>query len=555
MIMEVLPPPLPPLVDILEEDSPPPPPMRATSTIAMQLNRLVRQESLIASLDPTWFSVPSSSYQRQHATDADLPPPPADDRDETDSLFVTTSHKRSRRDFEVCVYGATAGETSGSDTDEDEDDDDDDDDDNIDYPDESEDSSVSIDDDHLPSTTDDDTDIDMDSNNYDVDSDDEDNGRPPRLRWVFKTCQVCFVEGKAAMRPQQDGREDMLTINELFVLKQFINNRPRSRRDDDSLAGNIVVRSSCGKSEHEFCLNCIRSLVTTHLDATLHNGGGYVRCPASTAFDVCQNANGQPYVLALPSLQHVVNDVELVHIWRTSDRITASKTVQHIATDYFNHYLWSGGKDVCDHLPALVPQDRVDPAKALAQFCEIATATPNVFVKCKECDTVLCKTSECNALSHCGTEVCNICGYSDLLIPPSHWKTSSRAGDHHHNDNEQQQPPVPGEDALPSIRYNGDGGVAGQIPLPEKCPRYDDDSFWVNQCGFRCVEGDCYDNDRICTVPQHQAGIQRVTEARRQFQLRGLIRSLPVPMQTYIFANLEPPLRQRYGYLFESCVK
>jgi hypothetical protein len=328
------------------------------------------------------------------------------------------------------------------------------------------------------------------------------------VSWMPATCQLCFTDGLAPVVASVP--PSRLSLNELGVLAST-----------NVLNDTAIVVSSCGRIEHSYCARCIRTLTTTHADRTVRNGRGYVQCPASLPNNACGDAEGRAYTLSLEALRFFLSPVEVVHLMQLMERYRT--VVDHagaslrIATDRLNHFVWSKGKLLCPYFPALVAQDSIEVDEVLRQLQFLMTTDGNALVMCKECGVFLSKTSQCNALSHCGVEVCNICGYSDVTIPPSHW---NRRGD----------------TTTTSTR---------------RCPRYDDDPAWMAQCsGYQCQETVCFDHDRECTIPQHQPGIQATLEARRVAHLKCLLASLPKFVVDRVRHRLDPVLYQRFIELF-----
>jgi len=248
----------------------------------------------------------------------------------------------------------------------------------------------------------------------------------------------------------------------------------------DKLRDYVVLRAPCGVDSHVYCVKCLRTITTNpHLENTLRMGSGYCGCPSSTANCVCSDEEGRPYVYSTSALRYIFTPLEITYYNQMAARFRGSN--HRVATDRFNHYMWSRGKEDSPYFPALLMQKEVTADAALKQI-QFLLSADRLEVQCKECGVMLHKTSQCNALSHCGVEVCNVCGFSDVVLPPDHWK---------------------------------------------KCPRFDTDKFWHEQCGFQCVEGKCYSDIKECQVAEHQDSIKSVTETRRKFHVKALWESLP----------------------------
>jgi hypothetical protein len=113
----------------------------------------------------------------------------------------------------------------------------------------------------------------------------------------------------------------------------------------------------------------------------------------------------------------------------------------------------------------------------------------NVSVTCPVCTLPLQKSSACNALSHCGVEICNVCGRFTTGDPGT---TSSR-----------------NYTTLQSTGHWDPKGKCG-------CPRWDSDDYWDIQCRaqFVCTYGYCHDETRACTLAQHAMGRSNMNAVR-----------------------------------------
>lgn len=118
-------------------------------------------------------------------------------------------------------------------------------------------------------------------------------------------------------------------------------------------------------------------------------------------------------------------------------------------------------------------------AKVGQQILHILSTESAQSVKCPECDYLLSKSIMCNALSHCGWEICFVCGqYERPALPLNHW---------------------------------------------ERCPRYNHDDYWKTQAPhYQCRENRCYSETQDCYEPTHALGRQQMNLARQQFQLQAV---------------------------------
>lgn len=135
----------------------------------------------------------------------------------------------------------------------------------------------------------------------------------------------------------------------------------------------------------------------------------------------------------------------------------------------------------------------------MKQIREIAIA-PRTFVKCFICLIPILKTEQCNGLSHCSTEICYSCGRSA--------KNGSTLSEHW---------------SAPGI--NG-------------CPRWDYDDYWNTRanCNFKCSQGKCYGDTSggICSVPEHQKGIEDMHLERKLTMIYKKIISIPCELRDQV---------------------
>jgi len=104
-------------------------------------------------------------------------------------------------------------------------------------------------------------------------------------------------------------------------------------------------------------------------------------------------------------------------------------------------------------------------------------------VKCPTCAHLLTKSIMCNALSHCGWEICFVCGtYERPALSPKHW---------------------------------------------QHCPRYNHDQYWKTCTpAYQCREDVCYSETQECTLTEHALGKQQMLLARQTFQLQAVWQKL-----------------------------
>lgn len=267
----------------------------------------------------------------------------------------------------------------------------------------------------------------------------------------------------------------------------------RTLLHEERLSDTCALVAPCGVDNHVYCVQCLRYLAVDCVEQTLQRMG-VMTCPSHTPDDPCCDPQHRPFVFTPESLRYLLTPLELVHFVRLSERYR-HKRPGAVASDRYNHFAWSPGKLTLPY-PALVPHTQLNPQSLAQQVTHILSADPP-DVKCPECGVFLRKTSECNALSHCALEICNICGFSDISIPPSHWHGS--------------------------------------------CPRFEYDSDqWKAATGLRCQPGLCYDDGTECTTASHRTGLANSHDRRKTQQVRGLWHSLPPDLQTQVQRLLTP---------------
>jgi hypothetical protein len=142
--------------------------------------------------------------------------------------------------------------------------------------------------------------------------------------------------------------------------------------------------------------------------------------------------------------------------------------------------------------------------EAVIEQVERVLGADRVAQPCYRCGVPLLKSTQCNALSHCGVEKCYMCGRNSLAgghLEAGHWDPEGRQG----------------------------------------CPRYDHHAYWRQrmQPAFVCIEGQCYSDAVECVVASHQPGIAAMHGERRAWHVWGMLASLPVPMCARALARLE----------------
>lgn len=300
-------------------------------------------------------------------------------------------------------------------------------------------------------------------------------------------CQLCFQRGEMLC---SSTTHQPVSVDELLAYRLNL-----FMTDEEVLCSHIIVVAPCGNVEHRYCVGCLRKLATEYAEQTMRQFQGHLPCPSSTAEKRCCNQQDHAFVFSLQSMACFLTPAECVYWKVTAARYQPSNGVS-VATGRFNHYVWSPGKEHSQYYPALVLCDQVTAEQVLPQV-QYLLASDRMEVKCKECGLFLAKTTQCNALSHCGVETCNVCGFSDIAIAPEHWKI---------------------------------------------CPRYDESSGSTPL--YICQEGVCHDDTKECRDHTHAPGKQQLIDMRRQFHLKALWTSLSDSVKTQVWANLSVEQQQ-----------
>jgi hypothetical protein len=294
-------------------------------------------------------------------------------------------------------------------------------------------------------------------------------------------CQLCFQKGEMLC---SSTTHHPVSIDELLSYRLDL-----YFTSQDILCQHVIVVAPCGNRDHRFCVGCLRKLTTEYAEQTMRQFQGHLPCPSSSADHMCCNQQNQAFVFSLQSMSCFLTPAECVHWKVTAPRYQESNGAS-VVTGRFNHYVWSQGKEQSSYYPALLLCDQVKPDNVLTQL-QYLFDSDRMEVKCKECGLFLAKTTQCNALSHCGVETCNVCGFSDISIAPEHWKV---------------------------------------------CPRYDETNTATPL--YLCQENVCHDDAKECHDPTHAPGKQQLIEMRRQFHLKALWSSLNENVKAEVFSRL-----------------
>lgn len=167
----------------------------------------------------------------------------------------------------------------------------------------------------------------------------------------------------------------------------------------------------------------------------------------------------------------------------------------------FNKYFYNPDKTAKDGKPLFFRNEELTPQIVLTQLEEIAS-NENMNTRCFECLTVIYKTEQCNAITHCGIERCYACGRCS-------------------------NPDIDLGDHWDSVGLKG-------------CPRFDHSNFWneIGDCKFECYEGQCYsDAIGLCNIEAHQRGVKNMITKRKRAHIYHAIKSLLPSQREYILSE------------------
>jgi len=116
---------------------------------------------------------------------------------------------------------------------------------------------------------------------------------------------------------------------------------------------------------------------------------------------------------------------------------------------------------------------------------KITQATDILPDECSVCHVTMEKTLDCNALEHCKTEMCYVCGRkapANEKLENSHWL---------------------------------------------RCPRFFETEELKKKLKYCCVAGQCFHDHLPCKTQYHQQGIKNLFEYRKDRHAGAFLESLP----------------------------
>ena len=332
-----------------------------------------------------------------------------------------------------------------------------------------------------------------------------------RARGTTLACAVCCIEGSAMVLPCD------LTRN---LGPRVLAARHHVRRRGTVLANDVVVAAPCGVLDHSMCARCVRVAAMTNPRRAATCLATHDRDASCTRAFVDEDlaailTNGDRDVIAACTRVDAACGACGAHgeaIGALSDPTGAGGVVRCKSAACGARTCFTCGVDVGSRprvdahvcaaapgawVPYLPSPVRTGSAPYARRF-EVTDETVRTFVrtvtedelgtvKCTLCAVPLCKTTDCNAISHCDIEHCWACGMASLPghpLPATHWHT---------------------------------------------CPRYDDDEMWSqwNLVGFQCRGGVCHDDVRDCAEESHAAGRASMLAARVRRRCHALLAAVP----------------------------
>lgn len=140
--------------------------------------------------------------------------------------------------------------------------------------------------------------------------------------------------------------------------------------------------------------------------------------------------------------------------------------------------------------------------KYITNFITKMFKNEDLYIMCPVCQTMIEKTEDCNAISHCHTEICIACGMFSNIGEKleDHW--SAR-------------------------------GVRG-------CPRWNSDPCILDNVeNYQCVEKECYGHYiGNCTDPSHEQGIMEFKLYKKRKMMKHYIINIPRRIRREVISNL-----------------
>jgi len=299
-------------------------------------------------------------------------------------------------------------------------------------------------------------------------------------------CGICCEVGELLMHSTL-GRPVSVEDVHYYDLGPYLDSDPEAGR---VLQPHIILIGPCYHPKHTFCVACLRRMATVE---TVRQGQGRWKCPGS-----CRDPEVRPTCQAAFNLCQLNGVIPVTTQSRLRQEARRHQVNPEFTGGAYAQAAWPSPAQIANpgHFPNQVLKRQVDLPTLQKQVNHILDS-PDLPVVCKECGVALLKSVDCNAMRHCGVEVCYCCGRTAVQLPPEHFQSEN---------------------------------------YPDHCPRYLD-QFQVAE--FKCVAYVCHDSAKPCQDPAHQTGLSLVTDLRRQFHARALWQDLDLDQQAYILAVLQ----------------
>jgi len=318
---------------------------------------------------------------------------------------------------------------------------------------------------------------------------DSERESPLPLDWKLGhgTCHICAKDTGRALRSVRSGA--------LFSV-HFLLSVPIELGDDFGIEDeherdwhpDMILAGPCGLENHACCFECLLKIFCTpgslHQQLTRPGANSTLHCPF-----FARDLVPCPFSYPDSVLTHLFGQcfARISQLRATMFRFRMANPIHdaEIQSDPWNHHVWNTSPSTNVAFPALPLQNALDYQRVLSQFKSILRATEHLDVPCRECCVPIRHKHQCFVLSHCGTQMCFVCGYAGLRIPPVHF-------------------------------YSGSGSRG----ITRSCVRFPGT--------LKCeLDYQCENCDDECRLESHQNGRRRFFEYRKKRHLAELWTCLP----------------------------
>jgi len=153
--------------------------------------------------------------------------------------------------------------------------------------------------------------------------------------------------------------------------------------------------------------------------------------------------------------------------------------------EYLNrYYIDPNTKKMCKNKDITL-----DMALAYIQYIK---ESDKILPHCTLCNVAIEKSVDCNAISHCGCEICYVCGRREI----------------------------------PEATKKDQVGLESSHWV--RCPRFFECDQVKHELGYVCKQGKCFSEHEPCMEKSHQKGIKDLEQFRKERHLGAFVESLPV---------------------------